>query len=228
MSKSDIQNIMGGVLAGGLSRRMGGPDKTILELGRVPLINRITDRLRPQVSSITISANGDQTRFSSIGYDIVADIIEGHAGPLAGVHALLEYAAQNQPEITHVATVAADTPFFPENFVAACTNSLNIFDKDQPDKAPDTTIVLAKSLTYRHPTFGLWPVKLRQQLAEFLISGETRKVMAFVQMHPFNYVEFEPYKNGEEIIDPFFNINEPADLQKAREIINLPMFADKH
>ena len=46
---------------------------------------------------------------------VIADSIEGFAGPLAGVLAGLDWAAENGA--SHLVTAAADTPFFPRNLV---------------------------------------------------------------------------------------------------------------
>jgi molybdopterin-guanine dinucleotide biosynthesis protein A len=215
MNNPNLNTILGGVLAGGLSRRMGGGDKSLAELDGTTLINRVVKRLEPQVASIVINANGDPQRFSPTQYRIVQDVFEGFAGPLAGIHALLEFAARSSPNISHVATVAADTPFFPENFVDKCAGSL--VNQDQGN----STIILAKSDQNRHPVFGLWPVSLCSSLAKFLKSGDTRKVMAFVQMHPYKFVEFPYFENNGKLIDPFFNINAPDDLEKALSIVRM-------
>ncbi len=210
---SETGNILGGVLAGGLSRRMGGRDKSLVLLNDKTLISHVIARLETQVSTIVINANGNPERFDNSGYPVICDIIEGFAGPLAGIHALLDHARRSNPEISHVATVAADTPFFPDNFVANSLKSISVIDNSDP------TIVLAKSSQNNHPVFGLWPVTLLESLETFLKSGETRKVMAFVQMHPYRFEEFPFYEFDGCKVDPFFNINNPDDLGEAQSII---------
>ena len=66
-----------------------------------------------QVADIVINANEGGDRFTPFGFPVVADSIAGYAGPLAGVHAGLEWAKANHPDIQHAVTVATDTPFFP-------------------------------------------------------------------------------------------------------------------
>ena len=65
-----------------------------------------------------------------------------------------------------------------------------------------------------HPTFGLWPVNLRNDLRTSLGLG-VRKVVHWTERH--NHVEalFDI-----ELGDPFFNVNTSADLDLARRIIN--------
>jgi molybdopterin-guanine dinucleotide biosynthesis protein A len=51
---------VGVILAGGQATRMGGGDKGRLMLGQQSLLEHVIDRLRPQVSSIILNANGLQ------------------------------------------------------------------------------------------------------------------------------------------------------------------------
>ena len=213
-------------MAGGLSRRMGGVDKCFVHLNGITLIDHVILRFKPQTSSLVINANGDHNRFGANSLPIVRDIIEDFAGPLAGIHALLNYGISMNEGITHVASIAADTPFFPHDFVEKCVKSLHPQEELDDDsqkssqKSSDHKIILAKCGQYRHPTFGLWPVSLCNSLGEFLEKADTRKVMAFVQMHPYELAEFDYFQQGSEIVDPFFNINTPQDLQTAHTFNN--------
>lgn len=215
-------SIMGGILAGGLSRRMGGQDKALISLENQPLISHVANRLINQVDSIVVNANGDPKNYVDISYPLVCDIIEGYAGPLAGIHALINYAKTLDPKYTHVATVAADTPFFPDDFVDRCIQAL---EDGQP---PASTIILAKSNQNRHPVFGLWPLSLSDSLEQFLTTADTRKVMAFVQMHSFQYAEFPLYELDEITVDPFFNINSPDDLLEAASVFKQLLSPQQH
>jgi len=106
-------DIIGVVLAGGRSSRMGGGDKCLQMLGDSPLLAHVIARLKPQVSDIVISANGDPARFAPFGLPVVADTLAEFAGPLAGVEAALAWVAANRPGVSWAVTVPGDTPFFP-------------------------------------------------------------------------------------------------------------------
>jgi MobA-like NTP transferase domain len=82
--------ILGLLLAGGLSTRMGGGDKPLRTIGGRTILDHVLDRLSPQVGRIVINANGDPARFASWGHPVVLDTIEGFAGPLAGILAGME------------------------------------------------------------------------------------------------------------------------------------------
>ncbi len=111
------KRIVGVILAGGRSSRMGGGDKCLLPLAGRPVLASVIARLRSQVSDIVINANGEPARFARFGLPVVADSVAGFAGPLAGVHAGLEWVKANRPGTRYVVTVASDTPFFPEDLV---------------------------------------------------------------------------------------------------------------
>src|SRR5690606_18373365 len=105
--------IVGTILAGGQSRRMGGGDKCLLDLAGKPLLAHVIERLEPQVSGLVLNANGESSRFDAFGMQVIPDGIEGFAGPLAGVLAGMTWAAVNDPAARWVVTAASDTPFFP-------------------------------------------------------------------------------------------------------------------
>lgn len=209
MSGNQSEAIVGVLLAGGQSRRMGGGDKCLLKLAGRPLLAHVIDRLRPQVSSMVLNANGDPDRFSGFGLDIVADPVEGFAGPLAGVLAGFDWARETAPQARWVVTAASDTPFFPADLVprllAATGNSY-------------PAIVLASSQGRLHPVFGLWPTALADDLRAALLSG-TRKVLDWTDRHTMMSEEFAPANVGGGTIDPFFNANRPDDLAEAEALL---------
>ena len=205
--------VVGVLLAGGKSSRMGGGDKCLRTLGGQPILSRVIDRLKPQVSEIIINANGDPSRFAPFGCTVVSDSVVGYAGPLAGVHAGLEWTKANRPNVDHVVTVATDTPFFPTDFVAR-------FFAEAPDDK--TAFCVARSSVGTHPVIGLWPVTLAPILKASLERGE-RKVTVWTQDHGAVPVFFPPADVCGHSIDPFFNINAPEDLATAEALLGESM-----
>lgn len=181
--------IAGIVLAGGQSRRMGGGDKGLLDLGGRPVIAHVIERLG---CARAISANGDPARFARFGLPVLADSVPGWPGPLAGVLAGMDWAAGQG--IARILTAAADTPFFPRDLAARLAAA----------KAP---VVMATD-GGDHPAFAMWDVALRDDLRAALHSG-TRRMRDWMDARGALRVEIP----GE---DPFFNINTPADLDAAR------------
>ncbi|SFO89396.1 molybdenum cofactor guanylyltransferase MobA [Tranquillimonas alkanivorans] len=197
---------LGVILAGGQARRMGGGDKGLLPLAGRPILSHVIDRLSPQVGGLALNANGDPARFARFGLPVLPDSVEGFPGPLAGVLAGLEWAAGQGA--THIVTAAADTPFFPCDLVPRLTLAA---------EEAGTPIALAATPDpergqVRHPTFGLWPVALRDDLRAALAEG-LRKVVLWTDPHGAAEAVFPV-----ERLDPFFNVNTPEDLAKAEAL----------
>jgi molybdopterin-guanine dinucleotide biosynthesis protein A len=205
---SDTGAVAGILLAGGLATRMGGGDKPLRLLGGRPVIAHLLDRLRPQTGALAISANGDPARFSEFGLPVIADTIPGHAGPLAGILAGLEWAA-HLGGITHILSLPADTPFVPGDLVARLHEAAATSDR----------IALAASGGRTHPPIALWPLSLRDALARFLRDGKERKVAAFAMRYDPAVCRFGPVRIGGRDIDPFFNINTPMDMEEAERLL---------
>ena len=197
--------VVGVLLAGGKSSRMGGGDKCLLPLAGTPILTLVIGRLRPQVSDLVLNANGDVTRFAAFGLPIVVDRHGGQAGPLAGVHAGIEWAIANRPQSQFVITVATDTPLFPTDLVARFLASL---------AGGKPKLLVARSAEGVHPVFGLWPVSLAPSLEKSLTSG-MRKVQAWVREYQAEEVFFPTREIGGRKIDPFFNLNRPEELAEA-------------
>ena len=199
---------LGVILAGGLARRMGGGDKSLLSLGASSrVLDQVIARLGAQVDQMVLNANGDPARFDEFGLPVVADSLDGFLGPLAGVLVGLDYAAEHG--FDHIVSVAADTPFFPKDLVSALDTASS--HMDVPIALAATKIEGGK--TVRHPTFGLWPVALREDLRSTLQDG-LRKVVLWTDQHG---AETHVFDSGE--IDPFFNINTPEDLELANKMM---------
>ena len=191
---------LGVILAGGQATRMGGGDKGRLVLGGRPLFSHVIDRFEPQVAGLALNANGDPERLRDLGLPVLADSIAGFAGPLSGVLAGLDWAATLGA--SHIVSAAADTPFLPCDLVP----HLQLAAENSP-----TGMALAASPSGRQPTFGLWPVALREDLRAAL-EGGLRKVVQWTTQHGAATAEFSQD-------EAFFNINTPDDLAKADTMI---------
>lgn len=195
---------LGVILAGGQARRMGGGDKGLLQLKGQSLLARVIERLEPQVAATALNANGDPTRFKGVGLPVIADTVEGFAGPLAGVLAGLDWAAEKGAD--SIVTAAADTPFLPLDLVPqlllageGMAHPLVLAATPDPEKG-----------RVRHPTFGLWPVALREDLRAAL-EGGLRKVVLWTEQHGAREALF-PQEAA------FFNVNTPEDLKEAERL----------
>ncbi|MGI9433628.1 MAG: molybdenum cofactor guanylyltransferase MobA [Geminicoccaceae bacterium] len=197
--------VVGVLLAGGQARRMGGGDKCLRELGGRPILAHVIERIRPQVQATVLNANGDPGRFSAFALPVIADVIEGFAGPLAGVLTGMEWARSYYPDCPWIVTVATDTPFLPEDLV------VRMIEAAQTEEA---VLATAVSNGRTHPVFGLWPVDQADALRRAMVDEEIRKVDRFTSRFRLAEVIF-----AAEPFDPFFNTNRPDDLQEAEHLL---------
>ena len=198
------ENVLGLVLAGGLARRMGGGDKARIRIGGKTILERVLTRLTPQCSTIILNANGDPARFADTGLPVVADSVPDFAGPLAGILAGLDWAAAHAPEIADVVSVPGDCPFLPGDLVARLSAAR---------QAAGQPLACARSGDWRHPVAGLWPVTLRADLRKALVEENLHKIETWTARHGVAIADWP-----DTPVDPFFNVNTPADAAEAERI----------
>jgi molybdenum cofactor guanylyltransferase len=200
-----MTEIAGVLLAGGLSRRMGGGDKCLRILGGETILARVIARARPQVASLMLNANGDPARFAEYGLPVRADVVEGYAGPLAGVLTGMAWVRDAIPNAAWLASFACDAPFLPTDLVQHLLKAV-------ADKGAD--MACAASGGQSHPVFGLWPIRLFDDLRRAILVEEIRKVDAWTGRFDLAQVEFQWTR-----VDPFFNTNRPEDLAEAEALL---------
>ncbi|MGE4221476.1 MAG: molybdenum cofactor guanylyltransferase MobA [Alphaproteobacteria bacterium] len=198
--------VSGVLLAGGQGWRMGGGDKCLRLLAGRTILDRIVERVRPQVARLLLNANGDPERFASTGLPVSADTLPGHLGPLAGVLTGMEWAAAQAPDSPWLLTVPTDAPFLPADLVARL---LAAVEADGADMA------CAVSGGRTHPVVGLWPIRLASALRRAMLDEDMRKVGLWTGRYRLAAVAWET-----EPLDPFFNANRPDDLAIAERILS--------
>ena len=196
---------IGVLLAGGLARRMGGGDKPLRSIGGQTLLARAVARLAPQCAELIVNANGDPARFGELGLPVVADTVEGFAGPLAGVLAALEWVRENRADHEWVVSIPTDSPFLPRDLVASL---------HEARARAGVPLACARSGEQTHPVVGLWPVALAEPLRHALVVEDMRKIDRWTALHGVAEAVWPdvPY-------DPFFNANRPDDLTEAESVL---------
>lgn len=202
---ADPQRVAAVLLAGGQARRMGGGDKSLRLLAGKPILAHIIDGIRPQVGPVLLNANGDPDRFAAFGLPVAADVVEGFAGPLAGILTGLEWISANAPGCSHAVSLPTDAPFAPADLVARLAAAIE-------DEGAD--IGCARSGGRTHPVVGLWPVSLAGALREALVDRDIRKIDRWTAEYRVAYADWPA-----EPVDPFFNVNRPEDLAAAEELL---------
>lgn len=196
-----ISDPCGVILAGGLSRRMG-TDKALAPLGDGTVLGHVIRRIQPQVAMLALNVNGDAAGYAPFGLPLLADPVAGHAGPLAGLLAGLEWA--RAAGRAWLVSVPVDTPFLPDDLVARLAGSI----------APDGTAALARSAGRLHPVVGLWSTTLAGRLRAALLEAGIRRMTDWTQRIGPVTTEFPAAP-----IDPFFNLNSPEDLAAAEQLL---------
>jgi len=204
---TEIPVTPGVLLAGGLARRMGGGDKPMREIGGRTILARVIARLRPQCDALILNANGDPARFANFGLPVVADSVADFPGPLAGILAGLDWAAENRPDAEWLLSAAGDCPFLPRDLVARLHRA-RIEQNAQ--------LAVAASGGQSHPVIGLWSVALREELRHALIVEDIRKIDRFTERYRLATVTWP-----DQPLDPFFNANTVDDLAEAERLAAL-------
>ncbi len=203
-ASGDPPPTLGVLLAGGQGRRMGGADKGLLRIGEETILQRIVRRLSPTCAGLIINANGEPARFASLGLPVVADSISGYPGPLAGILAGLEWAADHRPDLAWIVTVSTDSPFLPHDLVARL-HAARV--------EAGTSLACASSAGRTHPPIGLWPVALREDLRRAMVEEGERKIDRWTARHGIAVAEWPIHP-----LDPFFNVNTPEDAALAQSL----------
>ena len=195
-------NILGAILAGGQSKRMG-KDKLFLEFNNKKLIEHTLDKVKKYLTEIIIITNQDNEFFFKNNLTTVKDCIEGQLGPLVGILTAMKWAKENLSKCSWIATFPCDTPFFPENIIKS-------FIEESEKK--ESLILCASSHGRKHNIFGLWSLDLYDKLKDDLTNHKVRKVQDWTEKNKIKNLEFK-FKD----YDPFFNINTQEDLEFAKK-----------
>ncbi|MCO5730027.1 molybdenum cofactor guanylyltransferase MobA [Rhizobium sp. SSA_523] len=196
------------ILAGGQSRRMGQNKAGVMLSGR-PLIDHVIARLVAQVSALAI--NAAEPVAVPPGMPVIADTVPGQRGPLAGILTAMRYAAETDPDASHVLTAPIDSPFLP----------LDLVDRLAAAAHADGASAIAASAGALHPVCGLWRVDLADRLQAFLEGPEEPRVKAFLKTQMMRSVDFPQLDTPAGPLDPFLNLNTPADLERAETFLRV-------
>jgi molybdenum cofactor guanylyltransferase len=202
---TDSELTLGLILDGGRGRRMGGADKGLVPLAGRPMLAYAIDRLRPQCAALAISANGDPARFDGFDLPVLPDDPPDFSGPLAGIVAGLDHCARNAPRLAYAASLAADTPFAPGDFVARL---------HEARQGSGAEIAVAASGGRAHHVAALWPVALADELRRALVDERLSKVESVLRRFRVAIVDWPAAR-----FDPFFNVNTPEDLARAEALL---------
>jgi len=184
-----MDNLLGVILAGGQSLRMGGVDKSTAILGEKRLVDHVLARLSGQVGRVIISGSDDY----GLPLATAPDALPGQ-GPLAGLHGAMVWALENAPQTLGLLCAPVDAPYLPLDLAARLVGA-----------GP----AIAETRAGLQPTFGFWPLSLYEQLDAHLRTDEGGALRYFARKTGARHVVFDDER-------AFLNINAPDDLMRAQ------------
>jgi molybdopterin-guanine dinucleotide biosynthesis protein A len=191
--------IIGAIIAGGQSLRMGAREKAFLKLAGKSVLSHVIERMAPQVDQLLINANGDPARFSEFGLTVIPDVLTSLTTPLAGLHAALEFAKNSDADI--LVTIPSDTPFLPADLVKRLLENSG-------------SAAIAASVEREHYIIGAGKTELLDDLSAAIANDNLFRVKDWVHRISAHVVTWRT-----QPVDPFFNVNTPEDLQCAEQIV---------
>ena len=183
---------------------MGGADKGLVTLAGRPMLAHVIEHFARNARSSRSAPTAIRRASLRFGLPVFADDPPDFSGPLAGVLAGLDFCAR-APGMAHLATVPADAPFAPKDFVARL---------HEARRASGAVIAVAASGGRVHHVAAVWPVALAAELRRALADEGLRKVESFAERFSVAVVDWPC-----EPADPFFNVNTSEDLARAEALI---------
>lgn len=209
MAKTPKFPLTGGILTGGLARRLQSAehpnlDKGLIDLAGQPLVAWSAKKLTPYTNlPLLISANRNHILYKKYGQVVSdPDLLSDYQGPLAGILAMLLASTTDWLMVLPV-----DSPFVPSQLIADLWQA----HLAQPQKR---AFFVQHERIY--PLFLLIHKDCAPALKTFLLADQ-RRVQSWLNQQGAVTVDLRHYA-----VQDFFNINEPADIQRAQELIKTP------
>ena len=204
LEDSERLPISGVVLAGGQSRRLGR-DKRLEPVGGQPLIRRVIDRVAPLVEEIVVVVADPETGASlplEPRHRRTQDLYPGK-GSLGGIFSGVS-AAREQWSIV----VACDMPFL----------NLELL-RHMLSRRADADAVVPVLDGRPEPTHALYSKACLPHIEERL-KADDLKISLFFDQVRVNYVSEADILSLDPECLSFFNVNSPADLERALELVH--------
>ena len=195
-------DVKGFILVGGASRRMG-QDKAQLRLGSETLLEWITGQWSATTSSVTLVGG----RPAHVSLPSVPDVHEKW-GALGGIHAALSAA-----KTEWIIVIACDLPFATrelfERLWRFAGESIDAIVPIQSDGRPQPVCAL-----YRRQT-------CLPEIERLISAGDhtPRALLANVRTRYVQFAELSDLPGAENF---FLNLNTPADLERAKQLVGIP------
>lgn len=201
-STTPIPVLLGAVLAGGKSTRLGRP-KWLEPLGGVPMALRAAAALTPHVREVVLLARDADP--AALGLPVVSDN-PGGEGPLAGLVAALEYAAGCGDG--GVLVVACDLPLVDGGLLGTLVSSWAGEDVVAPVQAGRI-----------QPLCAVWSLSALPLARVALASADRSPVNLSKRLRVRSVAEAE-WRECTRVAEPLLNVNAPDDLARAEALLS--------
>jgi len=181
------------VLAGGRGSRLGGMNKSLLEIEGVTILQRNLDILRPLFNEILLSGWPVGAELPD-GVRSVKDNFRGK-GPLAGIEASMKAAMT-----PYIFIFGGDMPWLSEEII----KSQALYFLEAPSE-----VLVPRTDNMAEPLHAIYNCGLHPSLEAYLNSDARPAVIDFIKLSKVRYFDLTP---SEDTLRAFSNINTPEDL----------------
>ncbi|MFW5635365.1 MAG: molybdenum cofactor guanylyltransferase [Thermodesulfobacteriota bacterium] len=191
----------GVILAGGLSTRLGGRNKALLDIGGKTILDRLLSLFEGLFEEIILVAN-DPEHYLDKDFVITADLLDVRSS-LTGIHAGLFTATR-----PYAFFAACDAPFLKREVVEMVLDRIE----------PGIDVVIPETETGIEPLCAVYSKNCLIP-AERNLRRENFQIRRMFKKLRVRTVSPKVLTSRDPQLISFFNINTPEDLDKARRIL---------
>ena len=185
------------ILAGGNNLRVGGEDKAFIEIGGIPIIERIFAAINSLFDEVLVISNRPEaySRFQNV--QVRPDKIPGK-GPLGGLYTALHFTTSDALFI-----LACDMPYINPGMIRTL--------RDLYRKSPGNSLVPRHSAATQpagshrlEPLFSIYPHSLLPLVESLVFESKELSMIGFLQKISTTFYDLP---EDEETISSFMNLN---------------------
>jgi len=192
-------DMTGVILAGGKSRRMGRP-KLFIDVGGIPMFERVYRVCDALFTEIIIVAN-DSEPFRRYDASVLPDIVPGK-GPLGAIYTGLAHASQD-----HCFCVAADMPFLNMRLISHMI-----------ERRVEGDVIIPKTPDGHHPLHAIYAKSCRKPIETLLSRGDLKIVDFFPEVTVI-YVPEGEIRRYDPLLRSLINVNTEDDLDQVQQFL---------
>ena len=191
----------GVILSGGLATRYDGTDKALLRVGGVRILDRIY-RIYSELFEEIILVTNSPEKFLEWDLLIVPDLFPIRSA-LTGIHAGLFFMSNPFSFIS-----ACDTPFLKKEIVETVIGNIEAH----------IDLVVPETASGLEPLCAAYSKRCLNSAQQHLEQDKLKIIRAF-RKYRIKTISEKVLREKDPDLQSFFNINAPADLQRAEEMV---------